>query len=227
MYLLIVDTSREKGPATDTQASAQADMAGFHFDRASCLQSGFLDFSTFLHRARTFATLQSHSPFGQSCQSFPNPMTSQEVFFSRKDQAARALQVAQILFPSSSSASPVDNSVQAIFRRLKLSEEREGEETEGYEGLEGQGQQEDDASKQELLKKAAERGLDLLETIQDWLAMEIDKVASGSSSTDCKLWSGIYENYLTKSVRISSAKHSATCSCSAHYSACRRIPAPP
>jgi hypothetical protein len=121
-------------------------------------------------------------------------MTAQEVFFSRKDQAARALQMAQILFPSSSSASPVDNSVQAIFRRLKLSEKPEGDDEEVLDDSRGQGQEEDAASKQDLLKQAAERGLDLLETIQDWLAMEVDKVASGSSSTDCKLWSSTDEN---------------------------------
>jgi hypothetical protein len=123
-------------------------------------------------------------------------MTAQEAFFSRKDQAARALQVAQILFPPSSNASPVDNSVQAILKRLKLSENTNWDDTEVLDDSEGQGQEEDAASKQDLLRQTAERGLDLLETIQDWLAMEVDKVASGSSSTDCKLWPSIVEEII-------------------------------
>jgi hypothetical protein len=166
-------------------------MTGFHFDRASCLHSGFLNFSTFLYRSGFVAQLSSL--FGQNSRRFAYPMTAQDAFFLRKDQAARALQVAQILFPSSSSASPVDNSVQAIFRRLKLSEKPEGYDLEVIDGSKGREEQEDAASKQDLLRQTAERGLDLLETIQDWLAMEVDKVASGSSSTDCKLWSSIVE----------------------------------
>lgn len=114
-------------------------------------------------------------------------MTTKEDFFSRKDRAAQALQAAQILLPSSSTASPVDNSVQAIFERLKLSSRTDFIEAEqSIDTIDSHPTEDETIHKQDLLRKTAERGLDLLEIIQDWLVLEVDKADTGSSSTDCK-----------------------------------------
>lgn len=153
-------------------------------------------------------------------------MSAKEVFFSRKNRAAQALQAAQILFPSSSAASPVDNSVQAIFERLKLSADSDSVGAGyHYDGLDIQGKEEEAIDKQGVLKRAAERGLDMLEIIQDWLVMEVDKVESGSTSTDCKLRSDESLRPLTTLFACPSlAEYPATSPRPAYHSARCRIP---
>lgn len=115
-------------------------------------------------------------------------MASNGLFHSRKDRADQALSAARYLFPSPSATSPPDNSVQALLERLRLSEQAESSDSEpsAERDVEDVGQG-GTRAKQNLLRQGAERGLDFLERIQDWLVLEEQKTELGLTSTDCKL----------------------------------------
>lgn len=115
-------------------------------------------------------------------------MATPELFVIRKNHAEEALRSAKILFPSSSATSPTDNSVPALLARLRLSQEaaisdyvdEKRDEVSPGNGVES-------LDKQELLRQGAKRGLEILETVQEWLILEEQKSELGLTATDCEL----------------------------------------
>lgn len=118
-------------------------------------------------------------------------MESQESFSALKVRAEDALRAARILFPSSSATSPVDNSVEGLLERLRLSEDIGVSDSHATDQVRDDGQV-DPLDKQELLRRGAERGLELLETVQEWLILEEQKTELGLTSTDCKLTTTLF-----------------------------------
>ncbi|KAJ9112328.1 hypothetical protein QFC19_000748 [Naganishia cerealis] len=109
-------------------------------------------------------------------------MAARDQALARKANAEQALEVAKLLFPASTPTAPADNSVQALLQRLNISTQP----ADGEIGDPGQdvARADESTSKTELLKKAAERGLDLLETVQEWLTLERKKTEFGMQSID-------------------------------------------
>jgi hypothetical protein len=111
-------------------------------------------------------------------------MASREQALTLKKRAEQALNTAKLLFPSSTATAPADNSVQALLQRLSVSADtRDGEQAGNGQG---DAEVEDESlGKAELLKRAAQRGLELLESMQEWLVLEERKYEVGMQSTDC------------------------------------------
>lgn len=114
-------------------------------------------------------------------------------FSAVKDRSGEALGAAKILFPSSSATSPVDNSVQGLLERLRLSAKVEPSESDTKDNEEVlDGHLGDPVDKQDLLRRGAERGLQLLEAVQEWLVLEEQKTELGLASTDCEFTAALF-----------------------------------
>lgn len=120
-------------------------------------------------------------------------MATRPSFSAVKDRAEDALVAAKILFPPSSATSPVDNSVQGLFERLRLSAKADASDSDTKDNDEViDGHLGDPTGKQELLRRGAERGLELLEAVQEWLVFEEQKTELGLASTDCELTAALF-----------------------------------
>ncbi|KAJ9105392.1 hypothetical protein QFC21_001762 [Naganishia friedmannii] len=109
-------------------------------------------------------------------------MTTKAQALTLKHLASHALTSAQLLFPASTPTSPADNTVQALLERLSVSScTRDSEAGNGGGDALVPGE---DVGKAELLKRAAERGLELLEAVQGWLVLEVEKNEVALQSTD-------------------------------------------